>query len=42
MGGRTTSLEPGFADAVAKAAALGLRAMRNGAERFAPIDFDGE
>ncbi|SNB81590.1 hypothetical protein SAMN02745900_03878 [Pseudomonas sp. URIL14HWK12:I8] len=42
MGGRTTNLELGFADAVAKAAALGLRAMRNGAERFAPIDFDGE
>lgn len=42
MGGRTTSLELGFADAVAKAAALGLRAMRNGAERFTPIDFDGE
>ncbi|GHS83154.1 hypothetical protein PAGU2196_39880 [Pseudomonas sp. PAGU 2196] len=42
MGGRTTNLELGFADAVAKAAALGLRAMRNGAERFTPIDFDGE
>lgn len=42
MGGRTSNLELGFADAVAKAAATGLRAMRNGAERFAPIDFDGE
>lgn len=42
MGGRTTNLEQGFADAVAKAAALGLRAMRSGTERFAPIDFDGE
>lgn len=42
MGGRTTSLEQGFADAVARAAVLGLRAVRNGTERFTPKDFDGE
>lgn len=42
MGGRTTNLELGFAEAVAKAATLGLRAMRNATERFTPIDFDGE
>ncbi|WP_426427057.1 KilA-N domain-containing protein [Pseudomonas palmensis] len=42
MGGRTTNLELGFADAVARAAALGLRVVRNGAERFTPKDFDGE
>lgn len=42
MGGRITELELGFADSVAKAAILGLREIRNGAERFTPIDFDGE
>jgi hypothetical protein len=42
MGGSTTNLELAFVDAVARAAVLGLRAIRNGTERFTPIDFDGE
>lgn len=42
MGGRTTCLEIGFAESVARAAILGLRAMRSGTERFEPKDFDGE
>jgi hypothetical protein len=42
MGGRYTCLEIGFAESVARAAILGLRAIRNGAERFEPKDFDGE
>lgn len=37
MGGRTTCLEIGFAESVARAAMLGLRAMRNGASRFEPV-----
>ncbi len=42
MGGRYTCLELGFAESVARAAILGLRAIRNGVERFEPKDFDGE
>ena len=42
MGGRYTNLELGFIDRVARAAIVGLRAMRNTTERFTPIDFDGE
>lgn len=38
MGGRTTCLEFGFAESVARAAVLGLRAMRNGTQRFEPKD----
>lgn len=38
MGGRYTSLEIGFAESVARAAVLGLRAMRSGAVRFEPTD----
>lgn len=37
MGGRTTNLELGFVESVARAAVLGLRAMRNGASRFEPL-----
>ncbi|WP_339465539.1 hypothetical protein [Pseudomonas capeferrum] len=42
MGGRYTCLELGFAESVARAAIIGLRAMRNGVERFEPNNFDGE
>ena len=38
MGGRYTNLEIGFIDRVARAAVIGLRAMRNGAEQFEPKD----
>ena len=38
MGGHYTCLEIGFAEAVARAAVLGLRAMRNGAAQFEPVD----
>lgn len=38
MGGRTTCLEIGFVQQIAKAAVLGLRAMRNGEAEFAPVD----
>ena len=38
MGGRYTNLEIGFIDRVARAAVIGLRAMRNGSERFKPKD----
>ena len=38
MGGRYTSLELGFAESVALAAVIGLRALRGGAEPFTPID----
>lgn len=38
MGGRYTCLEIGFIDRVAHAAVIGLRAMRNSAERFQPQD----
>lgn len=38
MGGRSTSLEIGFIDRVARAAVIGLRAMRNGTQRFEPKD----
>lgn len=41
MGGHVTCLELGFADAVARAAMLGLRAMRNGATRFEPVESEG-
>lgn len=37
MGGRTTCLEIGFVESVARAAVLGLRAMRNGASHFEPL-----
>lgn len=40
MGGRCTSLETGFIDRVARAAVIGLRALRDGAEPFAPTDTD--
>lgn len=40
MGGRSTMLEIGFIDRVAKAAIIGLRAMRDGADQFAPTDDD--
>ena len=33
-------LEIGFIDRVAKAAIIGLRAMRDGADQFAPTDDD--
>ncbi|AMS13168.1 hypothetical protein A3218_02125 [Pseudomonas chlororaphis] len=36
MGGRYTNLEIGFAESVARAAVLGLRAMRSGEARFEP------
>ncbi|PWY39831.1 MULTISPECIES: hypothetical protein [Pseudomonas] len=36
MGGHYTSLEIGFAESVARAAVLGLRAMRDGTARFEP------
>lgn len=42
MGGRYTCLEMGFAESVARAAVIGLRAMRSGFDRFEPKDFDGE
>ncbi|WP_124421285.1 hypothetical protein [Pseudomonas sp. CMR5c] len=38
MGGRYTCLEIGFAQSVAAAAVLGLRALRNGGEGFAPVE----
>ncbi|MHC8288729.1 hypothetical protein ACYZUD_18280 [Pseudomonas sp. XS1P51] len=38
MCGRATCLEIGFADSVTRAAVLGLRAIRSGAERFEPKD----
>lgn len=38
MGGHYTCLEIGFAESIARAAILGLRAIRNGAERFEPKD----
>ena len=38
MGGRTTCLELGFAERIAAAAVLGLRAMRNGEDDFVPLD----
>ncbi|TEA58543.1 hypothetical protein [Pseudomonas sp. CH235] len=40
MGGRCTSLETGFIDRVARAAVIGLRSLRAGAEQFAPTDVD--
>jgi hypothetical protein len=40
MGGRCTSLETGFIDRVARAAVIGLRSLRAGAEQFAPADID--
>jgi hypothetical protein len=40
MAQRVTSLEGGFAESIARAAVLGLRAMRNGAARFEPADDD--
>lgn len=40
MARRATSLEGGFAESVARAAVLGLRAMRNGSARFEPVDDD--
>jgi hypothetical protein len=40
MGGRCTSLETGFIDRVARAAVIGLRSLRAGAEQFAPTDID--
>ncbi|MNR50614.1 hypothetical protein D3C85_1701610 [compost metagenome] len=40
MGGRTTNLELGFIDRVARAAVLGLRVIRGGAARFEPKDFE--
>lgn len=36
MAGRCTCLESGFAESVARAAVLGLRAMRSGEARFEP------
>ena len=38
MGGRSTCLETGFIDRVARAAVIGLRAMRNGTQQFEPKD----
>ncbi|MHA6127929.1 hypothetical protein ACX3YD_17385 [Pseudomonas fluorescens group sp. PF-1] len=38
MGGSSTCLESGFIDRVARAAVIGLRAMRNGTQRFEPKD----
>lgn len=38
MGGSTTNLEISFAESVARAAILGLRAMRSGTQRFEPKD----
>ncbi len=38
MGGRSTNLELGFVDRLARAAVLGLRAMRGGAGQFEPIE----
>jgi hypothetical protein len=40
MGGHYTSLEIGFIDRLARAAVIGLRALRDGAEPFAPTDTD--
>lgn len=40
MGGRYTCLEIGFIEAVARAAVLGLRAIRNDATQFEPVDED--
>jgi hypothetical protein len=40
MGGRYTCLEIGFIERVALAAMVGLRALRAGAEQFAPTDID--
>ena len=41
MGGHYTCLEIGFSEAVARAAVLGLSAMRNGSARFEPVE-EGE
>ncbi|MGY3172402.1 hypothetical protein ACVWYU_001779 [Pseudomonas sp. TE12234] len=40
MGGHYTNLEIGFAQRVAAAAVLGLRAMRNGMPDFVPVEQD--
>ncbi|CAI8866116.1 hypothetical protein [Pseudomonas chlororaphis] len=40
MGGWYTNLEIGFIDRVARAAVIGLRALRDGAEPFVPADTD--
>jgi len=40
MGGWCTNLEIGFIDRVARAAVIGLRALREGAEPFSPTDTD--
>lgn len=40
MGGHYTCLEIGFSEAVARATVLGLRAIRNGAAQFEPVDED--
>jgi hypothetical protein len=38
MAGKMTCLEIGFLESVARAAILGLRSMREGAENFEPVD----
>jgi hypothetical protein len=38
MGGHITNLELGFVDRVARAAVLGLKAIREGAAPFEPVD----
>jgi hypothetical protein len=40
MGGRYTSLETGFIYSLARAAVLGLRAVRSGEAQFEPVDKD--
>jgi len=40
MGGRYTCLELGFIERVALAAMVGIRALRDGAQPFAPAEID--
>ncbi|MBV4459195.1 hypothetical protein KVG96_14645 [Pseudomonas sp. COR58] len=42
MGGRYTCLEIGFSESIARAAVLGLRAMRAGEARFEPSEEDDQ
>lgn len=42
MGGRYTCLEIGFIDRVARAAMVGLRALRDGVEQFEPTERESD
>lgn len=42
VGGRYTCLEIGFIDRVARAAMVGLRALRDGVEQFEPTERESD